>query len=195
MAIFLYAHQFSQGFEINKNPALGGPYAVKTDNKGVECIGGVSKKLFPIDFARIAALPENERGAEIRDFYLYQLWVPSNLKELNSQSLANRVFDGAVSLGIGMQMPVIILQWAFNLLRPFGSRPLAMSGSIDLDTIAAVNSVSEDKMLMSYSVERIRRYRRMAEKNKDDYRFLDLWISRAMDGITIPCKIVLPKRS
>ncbi len=177
MSQFLPCFIFNQQWEVNYAPSLGGPYASVMDSNGAPVIGGINKAFYPADYARIAALPENERELEVQAFYLKTFWLPSNIGGISDQDIAVHLYDGSVNEG--PQTAVIQLQAGYNQLRAFQEEPLALDGLIGPLTLDAVNSIEPDRMLAAYTAQRIAAYRQDALRNPGLAKDLPSWIARA----------------
>ena len=95
-------------------------YAIVPDAGGM-AISGINSKAWPLAFEQIAKLDVAERGLEVETFYQGEFWNQW-LAQLNSQELANRVFDASVNMG---EVPTVkLLQGAVNAVSP----PLKIDG-------------------------------------------------------------------
>lgn len=145
---------------------------VRTDNNGGQVIAGINSKAFPHDFASIIAIPQEARGAAIQMFYLSRFWTPMKLGGLESQDLANQVFDQAVNSG--SVKAIKLLQRACNALR----QNVEVDGAIGPMTLAAANAPDPDSIVAAYRIERQTFYRTLAEINPADQPYLEGWIKR-----------------
>jgi lysozyme family protein len=101
-------------------------------------------------------------------------WDPYSLKSINSQAIANRVFDAGVNMG--PMTSIIILQRA---LRAFGYS-LSEDGKLGTLTLAVVNSITDPMLLLNaFKCERAGHYRVIAAKHPKLQKFLAGWLNRA----------------
>lgn len=147
-------------------------YAIVPDAGG-QAIAGINSKFFPAQFARIAALPQNERADAVATFYRMNFWNQMRLEPLNSQMLANRVFDFGVNAGA--RTAIRCLQQAAVSLGAF----LTVDGNMGLLTATAANLFSEDTIVAAFREARVARYEQIAEANPAEAGYLSEWKARA----------------
>lgn len=135
-----------------------------------QAISGINSYWFPADFATVEAVPQSQRGPFVMHFYALHFWN-GFLGLLNSQDLANRVYDGGVNSGPGNA--AIWLQKALGAL---GVTGVTVDGHWGPITVAAANSAPQDALLDAFKAERVEFLR----ANCADNPALDALIARAM---------------
>lgn len=126
------------------------------------------------------ATPETIRDltiAEAKELYLNHFWLPNKYQELNSQRLANKVFDTSVNMGA--KMGNRFLQIAINILTNKG---IVEDGIIGSKTIDIINSLEVDNNLLRiYSLLQKEYYSSIVINNNSQIAFLKGWFNRAQD--------------
>ena len=79
--------------------------------KNAQAISGINSYFYPVDFARIAAVPAEQRPPLVQSFYKFEFWN-AWFDRLNSDEVAKRVLDASVNMGKGTG--VKLLQRAIN---------------------------------------------------------------------------------
>ena len=114
-------------------------------------ISGINSGAFPVEFAAIAALPQEQRGPAVKQFYhehFYNQW----LAQLNSADVQERVFDTAVNSGMGAAVKIV--QTAVNSFSATTNQ-LVIDGVWGPKTIAAINAVNPDTMVAAFNRARV----------------------------------------
>jgi len=107
MALFQTAYNFMM---LNEDATQA--HAIVPDAPvGAFAISGINSAAFPTQYAAIAALPQNQRGPAVANFYQTIFWN-SWFAQLISDAVSMRVFDASVNMGAGAG--IIILQKAVN---------------------------------------------------------------------------------
>lgn len=148
-------------------------FNVTTDNNGGGVVGGINAKSFPEDFARIAALPQAQRGLAIAAFYHKNFWGPG-YDALSSDEVAKRVLDMAVNGGA--VTAVRLLQGA---IPEAGGPAVAIDGELGPNTAHAANACNESQLVLAFKAARVQHYRDIAENNPADAPDLPIWLARA----------------
>lgn len=159
-------------FLLNNEDALR-QYAIVPDAGGF-AISGVNSKSFPTQYARIAALPQSQRGPVVANFYLAEFWTPMKIEGIVSQDLANRVLDEGVNAGAGTS--IRLLQKAANSL----GATLTIDGSLGPLSLAAINALDPDRLLNAFRLQRQQRYAAIITGNPQDVAYLKAWDKRAL---------------
>lgn len=137
-------------FEIALKKTLSweGGYSNNPLDKGGETYCGISRKAWPLwsGWAVIDGAIENGvdvktyahqnalfMGVHVAPFYLDNFWQPIRAAEIESQEIANYLFDFAVNSGI--DDAVKALQWAINKVTMEG---LKVDGVLGAKTLAAI---------------------------------------------------------
>ena len=142
---------------------------------GARAISGINSAAWPLDFDKIAALPQSDRLPAVQAFYEANFWTPLLLGGLESQDVANRVLDEAVNAG--PHVGAILLQDAINCCGQ--TPPLAPDGEIGPLTLDAANALDSDRLVAAYRVQRVARYNQRVARNPQDAIYLKTWLKRA----------------
>lgn len=177
----------------NKTARYEGGYANHPADKGGETYAGIARNYWPnwegwqtIDAIKRTAKTAKDINAKARvnsklqdsisDFYRVYFW--KNLGGLNSQQLADSVYDMSVNAGVGRASKM--LQQAYNQVDGIKIK-LVEDGAIGPKTISAINELTSDKvgemaLHMKYSLSRADYYKSIAKGNQA--QFLAGWLKR-----------------
>jgi lysozyme family protein len=126
---------------------------------------GISQRSYPM--LTIESL--TERAA--KDIYLFDYWSKIQGDKIESQIVAECLFDFAVNAGV--KTAVVLAQIAMGLSKEadgiFGSK-----------TLAAINNCSYEAFLASFTLAKISRYAGICNRDKTQNKFLLGWINRAL---------------
>ncbi len=143
---------------------------------GGEAISGINSHSFPEEFAAIAAMPQSQRSDLVCAFYRNHFWN-NWLEQLDSQELANRVFDASVNMGQGTA--VRLLQTATDILcQATGKYMIVEDGTLGPATVDAANECGKSLVEVFRQV-RVQHYEDIAASNPSEVKFLLQWIARA----------------
>jgi hypothetical protein len=123
-------------------------------------VSGINSGAFPADFARIAAIPQPQRGPAIEQFYMVHFW-DQWIAQLDSDDLAEHVFDTAVNSGMGTA--VKILQQAVNSFHQ--GNPLALDGCWGPLTVVAANACNPLTLVAAFEQARVAHLRQYDADN------------------------------
>jgi hypothetical protein len=140
-------------FEPNPDPTRSDPAA--------QALAGINSAYWPEDFAAILALPQDQRGPAIQDFYKRNFWGVW-LDKLDSNKIAAMVLDASVNQGEG---------WAVRFLQT--ACGATVDGIWGPNTIAAANSVPENVLIPAFVAARKARYTAVGGPS------LPEWLARA----------------
>lgn len=113
-----------------------GGYVNNPDDPGGETKYGISKKQYPdVDIKNLT-----ETSAKI--IYFRDYWQPFNIGLLESQSVANKVFDLLVNLG-----PVPAIRLLQQSLAYFLAGPIVADGKLGPQTASFAREVSDENLL------------------------------------------------
>ena len=180
MANFIQAFNITMGNE--------GGYANNPNDSGGETYAGVARNYWPqwsgwplVDQI-VAQHPANLNAAlransslqaSVQAFYQQNFWNVVSLGTLNSQQVANQLFDTAVNMGTGIA--ALFLQEAINALKP---------GTVTVDrqvgplTIAAANAANPETLYNQIIALRKQRYLGIIAANPSQAQFENSWMSR-----------------
>jgi lysozyme family protein len=160
--------------QINDAPEQHDPVTgVRT---GAYAIGGVNSAAWPAEYAAIAALPQNQRGPLVQQFYQNHVWNQW-FAQLASDDVCKRAFDFAVNAG--GKKAVSCLQQAVNSLADPSATPLTVDGGWGPKTVAAANAADPAALTAAFQAQRITDYQSMAANNPALAKYLPAWIARA----------------
>ncbi len=151
------------------NEDAGRKYATVPDCGG-QAISGINSAIFPLQFARIAALPPAERGAEVENFYKAAFWNQW-LEQIESDDVAKRVFDASVNMG---GVPAV------RCLQEACGGGLATDGHFGPATVTAVNAAPSGQFVEAFKQARANVYHRIVAQYPDKGVYLNGWLSRAL---------------
>lgn len=106
-------------------------------------------------------------------FYRKNFWDVNRLSEINSQLLAENVFDCSVNCGINIGAK--LLQRAVNEIVP---NALTVDGVIGTKTVSAVNSIDATELVEAYVDLRKNYHRKIVERDPSQRVFLQTWLNR-----------------
>ncbi len=141
---------------------------------------GISLRFFKKN-VKIDGTPDNIRNLsahEAEGIYKRYFWDRAPYHEINSQHIANRLFDLAVNCGPSTAVGMI--QRAINSLT-YKSH-LVVDGGLGIKTLDQINILNEVKLYNALIYEAIRFYHEIAE-HKNNEIFLKGWLNR----LTAPC--------
>jgi lysozyme family protein len=104
-----------------------------------------------------------------------EYWFPMRLNEIESQNVANKLFDMAVNMGV--RQAAVYAQRAVNMLA--GSARLAEDGVIGAQTLAVVNAVNPAAYQQKLCELSAAHYRHVAAVNPAQAENLWGWLKRA----------------
>jgi hypothetical protein len=132
---------------------------VKTWN-GAHAISGINSAAFPKQFAAIAAIPQDQRGPAVNNFYQTEEWS-TWFAQIISNDLAKRAFDWAVNGGSGTSAGT--LQTAID----------ASGGHVTVDhgwgpiTVAAANAIDPAVLVPAFQQARVAHLKEHDANNPD----------------------------
>ncbi len=131
---------------------------------GAHAISGINSAAYPAEFAAIAAIPQNQRGPAVEQFYQVHFW--NKFEGQLSDDLAERVLDEAVNAGPGTA--VRILQQAINSV---GGK-LAVDGAWGPSTISAALLCDQTALLNSFRQARLAHYQAIVARDPSKAQYL-----------------------
>lgn len=171
--------------------AREGGYVNHPLDRGGETFCGISRKHHP-DWPGWALLDEYPEGLRdnlktspdllrlVSDFYLAKFWAPLRLTEIDSQVIANELFDSAVNCGT--TTAARWLQQAINLL----SQPdIKVDGRVGSQTVGAANllidTVGEGPLLKTLNGLQFEHYHTLAYVDPSQEVFFKGWLTRVWE--------------
>ncbi|MCJ8211584.1 hypothetical protein MUY27_17835 [Mucilaginibacter sp. RS28] len=178
--------QFPTAFHLTMGNEGG--YANNPNDHGGETYAGVARNFWPkwsgwqyvdaivsqhpasLNAALAASAPLQ---AAVASFYQANFWDTLSLTSLNSQQLANQLFDAAVNMGTGIAGK--FLQQAVNAVAP---GTLTVDGQVGPLTIAAANKQNIESLYNQVISLRRARYLAIIQANPSQAQFRNSWMSR-----------------
>ena len=159
-----------------------GSYGNDADDPGGETYKGVARKIFPkwegwvkIDLLkRQTAFPgnlENDQDLQrdLENFYRANFWDKLNGDQINSQLVANSIFDFGVNAGAGTSA---------TLAQLVVDTPA--DGSLGAESIEKINNFDCDHFLAAFTVAKIARYINIVKKRPTSRKYFYGWVIRAL---------------
>ncbi len=141
----------------------GATYTHDPDDPGGETKFGISKRAFPKE--NIRQLTEERARALYRQHY----WDRIKGDQIESQIVAENLFDTAVNMGV--ITAVKIVQVALDV---------TVDGIIGPKTLAAINSMDSKELIPRLALAKIARYADLCNKNPRLKKYLLGWINRTL---------------
>ena len=141
-----------------------------TGDKGGMTYAGIARNHWP-RWPGWPALDAGEIPASrmVADFYRENFWDKVRGDALESQAVAQTLFDFAVNAGV-----VTAIKLAQLVV---GQTP---DGALGPKTLAAINAIDPVKFVLSYALAKIARYRDIVTRDRTQEKFLLGWINRAL---------------
>lgn len=203
MANFILAYNKTLGHE-------GGYCNIKED-RGGETYKGVARNLFPNwegweyvdkqDKSNVKQLEQNlEHIVEVQDlvkkFYKNNFWDKANLDLIDSQIIAEKIYDIGVNQGIGSS--VKYFQKALNLLNNQGKHfpNIVVDGGLGKQTLTSYEAYMQTANKFKYRTKaknenlilvvlrgyQFMRYEKLAQRSEDQEKFMYGWLTRLQDN-------------
>lgn len=152
----------------------GSKYTETPGDTGGATKFGISQRAYP--HLNIKTLTETEAKA----IYKRDYWDRVMGGGINSQPIAESIFDFAVNAGVSTSIK--IAQKTVNRVLPGA---LDVDGAIGPRTLAALNHCSEftnsqELFLSVFALEKIQRYADICNKNREQSKFLLGWVNRTL---------------
>jgi lysozyme family protein len=105
----------------------------------------------------------------VKSFYYNEFWDPISGDEINSNKIANSIFNFAVNAGL---MTTVKLAQT--------SLKIQSDGIFGGNTLRTINNTNEAYFLSEFCLEKIKRYIQIVKDNSDKSKYLLNWIDRAI---------------
>lgn len=112
-------------------------------------------------------LKDEDFMLDVESFYDSSFWTPLRLNDVESQAVANNIFDFAVNSGT--QRAVKKLQIVLNI---------TATGQMGPDTIEAINAADSHQLVEDYKAARRNFFNAIVRANPTQAKFIDGWLSR-----------------
>ena len=126
---------------------------------------GISQRAFPIEDIR------NLTEARAKELYRLNYWNKAQGDKINSQAVAESVFDACVNMGV---------KPACKLAQSAAGAAL-VDGLVGTGTLKAINGLDEELFLAKFALEKIGRYAAICNKDRTQSKFLLGWINRTLE--------------
>lgn len=148
---------------IAKTLAYEGGYNNVAGDAGGETNFGISKRAYPnVDIKNLTF----EKASAI---YERDYWKAIGCDQLISQEVAESLFDCAVNMGVSRAAKLIQTAEGVN-----------PDGIIGKQTISAINIKSSKEILPAFTLEKVRFYANICNKDKSQTKFLLGWLNRSL---------------
>jgi lysozyme family protein len=149
---------------ISRTLSNEGGYSNDSTDLGGETKFGISKRAYPKEDIKNLTI---ERAKSI---YKTDYWDKIKGDQVNSQVIANSIFDFAVNAGV--KTSIKLAQNIVSVLE---------DGIIGVKTINALNSIPESNFKMLSTLKKIQRYIDICQKNPNQKKYFFGWIKRSME--------------
>lgn len=181
-----------------KTAAIEGGYANNSNDRGGETYKGIARKIHPdwkgwtfIDGIKASfgtsAQVINQQAAKnlslqalVNHFYKVNFWDALNLDSLNSQRVANELYDTAVNMGTG-RAGLFFQRCLLVSTRDY----LKLDGQVGNKTISVFNELSETDKYMVWKLFNClqgERYISICEADPTQEIFMRSWASRVFEN-------------
>jgi lysozyme family protein len=185
MANFLLAHK--------KTLLIEGGYVNDPADRGGETYMGVARKFHPtwggwgiIDSYKKTQILKRgdyinnyELDEFVEDFYEENFWDINRLSKIESQEIAEELFDTGVNMGV--KTAAKMLQEALNLLNrnEKSFKDLKVDGAVGRMTLSVVNAINDYRhLLKTLNGLQFMRYVNICKANPTQERFFIGWLKR-----------------
>lgn len=159
-----------------------GGYVFDKDDPGGETYKGIARNMnskwrgwVSIDMMKKqAGFPKNleqnlDLQEDVENFYERNYWDRVQGDNIESQNIANSIFDFAVNAGVGTSS--MLAQMVVD------AKP---DGVIGGESVKLINAFSEELFLASFTIAKISRYLTIVEKRPTSRKYLYGWVRRAL---------------
>lgn len=137
--------------------------------QNAKAISGINSYYFPEDFARIAAVPPEQRPPLVEDFYRVHFW---NVwyDAMHSDEVSKRVLDASVNMG--EHTAVRLLQEAINSSINPASPRIGEDGVWGPETVRTANSLLDGYLEMEFKRFRLNYYQDIVRAHPEKSKYL-----------------------
>ncbi len=108
---------------------------------------------------------------EAKDIYKKEYWSPLSADVIQSQAVAEMLFDAAVNIGV---------KTTANLIQTILGVPCV--GVMDVTTLNSLNACTEQEFAAAFTLAKIARYVSLCLKEPVKKKFFFGWVKRALEG-------------
>lgn len=128
---------------------------------------GISQRAYPnLDI-------RNLTEQQARDIYKRDYWDRLRGDEIDSDLIAENIFDTCVNMGV--RTGSRLAQYALDIDPPDG---IIGNGSLKI-----INAATEETFIPLYTIAKIARYAQICNKDRSQKKYLLGWINRALGGL------------
>jgi lysozyme family protein len=142
----------------------GATFTDVSSDRGGATKYGISQNSYPSLDIR------NLTEQQARDIYKRDYWDRVSGDTIQSQLVAENIFDTAVNMGVRNASK--LAQLCIDIA--------PADGVIGSNSVAAINAIDEHQFLAAYTVSKIARYAYICNKDRTQTKFLLGWINRAL---------------
>ncbi|MBC8054080.1 MAG: hypothetical protein H7Y13_13525 [Sphingobacteriaceae bacterium] len=161
-----------------------GGYANDPQDRGGETWKGIARNFWPqwkgwviVDTIKATNPPvlnkalaaQTDLNNMVLQFYKSNYWDINKLDQINSQQVANQLFDIAVNMGVGR---------ASKFLQQAISPQITVDGVIGPKTVAGANAMEPKQLYDAINVLRTEKYNQIIAANPSQAKFKNSWFSR-----------------
>jgi lysozyme family protein len=159
-----------------------GGYGFDKDDPGGETYKGIARNVnskwegwVKVDqLKKQTSFPKNldtdgDLQESVEHFYQTNYWDRVQGDKITSQNIANSIFDFGVNAGVGTSNS--LAQMVVDV------RP---DGVLGATSLAAINNISEELFLASFTIAKISRYMSIVEKRPTSRKYFYGWVRRAL---------------
>ena len=148
---------------IEKTLLNEGGYVNDPSDRGGETKYGISKRAYPnVDI-------KNLTTDQAKEIYKRDYWDKLKADNIESQLVANELFDTSVNMGV---------RTASKLIQ--GCVDAHPDGIIGNATLQKINEMDEELLLLRFKLAKVARYTYLAKKRPANRKYLLGWINRAL---------------
>lgn len=141
----------------------GAKYTNIAADKGGPTKYGISQIAFPNEDIK------NLEEKRARELYRINYWDICKCSQIESQAVAEIIFEAAVNMGVGVAAR--LAQFVAGV---------GVDGHIGLVTTTAINKMGEQDFICQFKLAEIARYAGICNKDRTQNKFLLGWINRVM---------------
>ena len=145
----------------------GDKFTSDPTDRGGDTKYGISKRAYPeLDIKSLTQ-------SKAKQIYKRDYWDKVKADQINSQLIAENIFDTAVNMGVRtasrMAQEVLDIEPTDGIIGP--------------QSLKHINAVPVDMFISKYTLHKVAHYVEICKKNKSQKKYLLGWMNRALDGV------------
>jgi hypothetical protein len=136
---------------------------------GAHAISGINSYYYPAEFAKIAAIPAEQRPPLVEAFYKMEFWNRW-FNALYSDDVSKRVLDASINMG--KSTGVKLLQRAINSSANPSTPRIAEDGTWGPNTLLAANGIESGYLVIEFKRVRLGWYQDIVLKHPEKAKYL-----------------------